>query len=127
MVKTGLGLFVFGLRDLALLALHFKLEEFLLDSVHQHGGGACSKRCACPFQNAGIWPRVVAVLLHRSHQGRASLLATQSPCRGLLPRRYVNGADEQGCGKATQDPPPILLQWIGSVDRRTQPATRTIV
>src|SRR5260370_987497 len=126
MVKSGLGLFVFRLRDLALLALAFKLEEFLLDSVHQYRGGFCRNWCVRPFQNAGTWPLVVA-LLHRSHRGRAPLLALQITCRGLLPRRYVDSADEQGCGKATQDPPPIFLQWIGSVDRRTQPANRTTV
>ena len=65
LVESGLRLFVFGLGDLVLLAFHFNLEQFLLDSVHQSRDGLCTT-CARHFQSTGSGRLIVTFFLHRS-------------------------------------------------------------
>ncbi len=117
----------YGIRlgDLALFALHLNLEEFLFDSVHQFGRGPCCTMNS-PFLQSTEFGLTVSFFFYGSWRGRATFLAPESAGAGVLPRCKVDASDEQG-RRAAQNPPPVLLQRIGSVGRRTQPSTRRVV
>ena len=96
LIEGGLGFLVFGLRDLALAALDFELEEFFFQGIEQDGGraGCRGRRGAVRCENIS---RGIVVLFLKGC-GSGSFLAGQLPRGGLLPRSHIDSADYKDRG-----------------------------
>src|SRR4029077_12414571 len=99
--------FVFLLRDMSLLMLHFELKQLVLQRFEKQPRAIRGRRLGRHFRQADLCGTEVG---NGCGRGTAS---------------DVDGTRGQHHSEAAEDVTAILFQRIRSVDRRTQPTSRT--
>src|SRR6266702_2393417 len=133
--KAGLHFGVFSLRKCAVDAFTFDGEEFVFEYAEQGcaagsgRGRVRRRRCAGIY---GWWRRVRGgyrlILMNKGGQRSAFVGRVMrqdgSPCRRSAPiAQHEDSADCEQQAKATENPPLVLRQRIGSADGIADAAT----
>src|SRR5580765_8760684 len=135
LVQGCLGSFVFLLADAALFMLDLELEEFILQTFKQLGWIPWRGRRGRRFDRRR--PRLRSWLPTRLRRSgdfevlgvfdlREASAGTGCALGFLLTRGDVDASADQRRCECRKNPPAIFLQRVGSVDRGTETAARTI-